>query len=76
MLALEGYEMLSTVLILIELFIWGPNKLPEKAKAIGEAKEGIREGRERGLHLCPRKCSQRTQLRRIQLPPQPRALGS
>jgi len=39
MLALEGYEMLSIVLILIALFIWGPQKLPEMAKAIGEAKK-------------------------------------
>jgi sec-independent protein translocase protein TatA len=37
-LAIEGYEALSIVLILVVLFIWGPQKLPEMAKAIGEAK--------------------------------------
>jgi len=37
-LAIVGYEALSIILILVVLFIWGPQKLPEMAKAIGEAK--------------------------------------
>lgn len=37
-MAIEGYEALSILFILIALFVWGPQKLPEMAKAIGEAK--------------------------------------
>lgn len=37
-MAIEGYEALSIVLILVTLFVWGPQKLPEMAKAIGEAR--------------------------------------
>jgi sec-independent protein translocase protein TatA len=38
-LALEGYELLTVVAILVILFIWGPQKLPEMARSIGLAKK-------------------------------------
>jgi len=37
-LALEGYELLTVILILIILFVWGPQKLPEMARSISLAK--------------------------------------
>jgi sec-independent protein translocase protein TatA len=37
-LALVGYEWLTVVFILIILFLWGPQKLPEMARSIGLAK--------------------------------------
>jgi sec-independent protein translocase protein TatA len=37
-LVLEGYEILAVVAVLAIIFLWGPQKLPEMAKAIGEAK--------------------------------------
>jgi len=37
-LAIVGYETLTIIAILIILFIWGPQKLPEMAKSLGQAK--------------------------------------
>jgi sec-independent protein translocase protein TatA len=37
-LALVGYEGLVIAAILMILFLWGPSKLPEMAKSIGQAK--------------------------------------
>lgn len=37
-MALFGYEGLVIAVILIVLFLWGPQKLPEMARAIGQAK--------------------------------------
>jgi len=37
-LALVGYDGLVIVAILIIVFLWGPQKLPEMARSIGEAK--------------------------------------
>jgi sec-independent protein translocase protein TatA len=37
-LALVGYEWLIVVGILLVVFLWGPQKLPELAKSIGLAK--------------------------------------
>jgi sec-independent protein translocase protein TatA len=37
-LPLFGYEGLVIAAILITLFLWGPSKLPEMARAIGQAK--------------------------------------
>ncbi len=37
-MALTGYEVITVVAVLAIIFIWGPGKLPEMAKAIGEAK--------------------------------------
>jgi sec-independent protein translocase protein TatA len=38
-LALVGYEWLIVVAILVVIFLWGPQKLPELAKSIGLAKK-------------------------------------
>jgi sec-independent protein translocase protein TatA len=38
-MALIGYEWLIVVGILLVVFLWGPNKLPELAKSIGLAKK-------------------------------------
>ena len=37
-MAIVGYETLTIIAILIILFIWGPQKLPEMAKSLGQAK--------------------------------------
>jgi sec-independent protein translocase protein TatA len=38
-LALVGYEWLIVMAILIVIFLWGPQKLPELARSIGLAKK-------------------------------------
>lgn len=38
-MALVGYEWLIVVGILLVVFLWGPQKLPELAKSIGQAKK-------------------------------------
>jgi sec-independent protein translocase protein TatA len=38
-LALVGYEWLVVVGILLVIFLWGPQKLPELARSIGLAKK-------------------------------------
>jgi sec-independent protein translocase protein TatA len=38
-LALEGYQLLIVVGILVVVFLWGPQKLPELARSIGLAKK-------------------------------------
>jgi sec-independent protein translocase protein TatA len=35
---LTGYEMIVVVGVLVVVFLWGPQKLPEMARAIGQAK--------------------------------------
>jgi sec-independent protein translocase protein TatA len=37
-LALEGFDMLIIVAVLAVIFLWGPHKLPEMARSIGQAK--------------------------------------
>jgi sec-independent protein translocase protein TatA len=37
-LAIEGYEAITIVAILAIIFLWGPQKLPEIAKSIGQAR--------------------------------------
>jgi sec-independent protein translocase protein TatA len=37
-MAVVGYEAITVVAILVVLFIWGPQKLPEMARSIGLAK--------------------------------------
>ena len=37
-MAIVGYEAIIIVVILAVIFMWGPNKVPEIARAIGEAK--------------------------------------
>jgi sec-independent protein translocase protein TatA len=38
-MALVGYEWLAVVGILLVVFLWGPQKLPELARSIGLAKK-------------------------------------
>ena len=38
-MALEGYEWLTVLGILLIVFLWNPNKLPEIARSIGQAKK-------------------------------------
>ncbi|MGD0178076.1 MAG: twin-arginine translocase TatA/TatE family subunit, partial [Candidatus Bathyarchaeia archaeon] len=37
-MAIVGFEAITVVAILVILFIWGPQKLPEMARSIGLAK--------------------------------------
>lgn len=37
-MAVEGYEALTIIAILVIIFIWGPQKLPEMARSLGQAK--------------------------------------
>jgi len=40
-LAIVGYEWLIVLAIIVALFVWGPQKLPEFAKSIGLARKEI-----------------------------------
>lgn len=40
-LAVVGYEWLIVLAIIVVLFVWGPQKLPEFAKSIGLARKEI-----------------------------------
>jgi sec-independent protein translocase protein TatA len=40
-LALVGYEWLIIVAVLLIIFLWGPQKLPELARSIGLAKKEL-----------------------------------
>jgi sec-independent protein translocase protein TatA len=42
-MALFGYEWVIVAVILLVLFLWGPKKLPELAKALGLAKKEFKE---------------------------------
>ena len=37
-MALVGYDLLVVVGVLLVVFLWGPQKLPEMARSIGQAK--------------------------------------
>jgi sec-independent protein translocase protein TatA len=37
-LAIEGYEAITIVAILVIIFLWGPQKVPEIARSIAQAK--------------------------------------
>lgn len=38
-MALEGYEWLTVLAVLLVVFLWGPNKLPELARSVALAKK-------------------------------------
>ncbi len=37
-MALMGYEWLVVVAVIVVIFLWGPQKLPQLARAVGQAK--------------------------------------
>jgi sec-independent protein translocase protein TatA len=37
-LAVTGWEMIVVVGVLAVIFVWGPNKIPELAKSVGQAR--------------------------------------
>ena len=37
-MAIEGYEAITIVVVLAVIFLWGPQKVPDIARAIGQAK--------------------------------------
>jgi sec-independent protein translocase protein TatA len=37
-LAIEGFEAIAIVVVLAIIFLWGPQKVPDIARAIGQAK--------------------------------------
>jgi sec-independent protein translocase protein TatA len=50
-LAVEGYEAITIVLIVAVMFLWGPQKLPEMAKMIGEARRELEKASKEPLSL-------------------------
>ncbi len=42
-MAVVGYEAIVIGIILIVIFIWGPNKLPEVARSLGRARKEFEE---------------------------------
>lgn len=38
-MAFSGYELIIVIAILVVIFLWGPQKLPELARSIGLAKK-------------------------------------
>jgi sec-independent protein translocase protein TatA len=38
-LAVTGWEMIAVVGVLAVIFLWGPNKIPELARSIGQARK-------------------------------------
>jgi sec-independent protein translocase protein TatA len=38
-LAVTGWEMIVVVGVLVVMFLWGPNKIPELARSIGQARK-------------------------------------
>ncbi len=51
-LAIVGYEAIAIGIILVAIFIWGPNKIPELARSLGRARREFDEA-SRGLVIGP-----------------------
>lgn len=48
-MAIVGYEAIIIGIILVVIFIWGPNKIPEIARSLGKARKEFEEA-SRGLN--------------------------
>ncbi len=48
-MAIVGYEAIVIGIILVVVFIWGPNKIPEIARSLGRARKEFEEA-SRGLN--------------------------
>jgi sec-independent protein translocase protein TatA len=51
-LALVGYEWLIVLGVLLVVFLWGPQKLPELAKSLGLAKKEFEKAAKEGTALA------------------------
>jgi len=52
-MALVGYEWLVVVGVLLVVFLWGPQKLPELAKSLGLAKKEFDQAFKEGASQAP-----------------------
>ena len=59
-MAIVGYEWIIVLVIVVVLFIWGPQKLPEFARSIGLARKEIDKAYKEATNPAPPPPSQET----------------